>query len=205
MDNLSVADALALKNSGDGMFGGTGSGGLLVLVILFLFFFSGNFGRNNNDMGNDAVRQEILSNQHFNALANQISNVNNGLCSTTYELSRAIAIEGRQMERELANCCCNTQLAISQVVAQNDRNTCSIIDAIHKEGEASRMLMHQQQMDYVRDQLSLERNRNSQYEQSRYILGQLGEWRSNPPCYNSCGYPYPFVYANGCTQPLANI
>lgn len=107
MENYSLSDIRAA--TGDGM-DGFGGGGAWFLIILFLFMF----GMGGNGFGGrreDAVSYEILSNQHFNALDNRITNITNGICDSTYAITNAITAEGRA-----------TQTAISALAAKIDAN-----------------------------------------------------------------------------------
>ena len=55
---------------------------------------------------------------------------------------------------QLADCCCNTQLAVANLAAQGDRNTCAITTAVHAEGEQTRALIQQNEMQALRDKVS---------------------------------------------------
>ena len=113
-DGISVADALALRNSGmdgacnDGMFGGNGA---WWIIILILFGLGGGWGRNGygNDGGNfsaccaPATAQGMTDAFNFSQLDNGIRGLERGLCDGFYSLSNAIN-----------NCCCNTQYNMAQ-------------------------------------------------------------------------------------------
>lgn len=121
MAEMTPADVKAIVDN-DGM-----GGGWLWIIVLFLFLFGGNgFGNNRND----AVTNEILSNQHFNALDARITNLGNGICDSTFALNNTILTEGRAMQTQLAQCCCETNRNIDSVRYDNAQNTQKILDAI---------------------------------------------------------------------------
>lgn len=104
MENYSLSDIKAVTG-GESGFGG---GNAWFLIILFLFLFNGNgFGGRRED----AVSQEILSNQHFNALDARMTALGNGICDSTYAITQAVTAEGRA-----------TQTAISALAAKIDAN-----------------------------------------------------------------------------------
>lgn len=123
--NYSLSDIkAAVGESTEGM-----GGGWLWIIVLFLFMFGFNgngFGQNRSD----AVTNEILSNQHFNALDARITNLGNGICDSTFALNNTILTEGRTMQTQLAQCCCETNRNIDGVRYDNAQNTQKILDAI---------------------------------------------------------------------------
>lgn len=122
--NYSLSDIKSAVGDNAGTFGG----GWIWIIVLFLFMFmNGNgFGANRTD----AVTNEVLSNQHFNALDARITNLGNGICDSTYALNNAILTEGRAMQTQLAQCCCETNRNIDSVRYDAAQNTQKILDAI---------------------------------------------------------------------------
>lgn len=144
--NYSLSDIKSVIGDGaDGM-----GGGWLWIIVLFLFMFGFNgngFGTNRND----AVTNEILSNQHFNALDARITNLGNGICDSTYALNNTILTEGRAMQTQLAQCCCETNRNIDSVRYDNAQNTQKILDAIC----GNRMADMQNQINHLQLQAAL--------------------------------------------------
>ena len=122
-----------------GLFGGWGNGG---------FGFGGNRGgacATQADLSAGFANSEIMSdlndiligqatmqnfiNQGFSGLQNSLSTgfagVNNAICTLGYQNAQLI----NGLSRELGDCCCATQRAIDSVKLENERNTCSIINA----------------------------------------------------------------------------
>lgn len=114
-DGISVADALALRNSGNNygnndMFG---SNGAWWIIILILFMFGG-WGRNNgfNDGNNfygaccaPATQQGMTDAFNFNQLDNGQRSLERGLCDGFYSMNNSI----NSVLSAIRNCCCETQ------------------------------------------------------------------------------------------------
>ena len=75
------------------------------------------------------------------------------MADSTYALNNTITTEGRAIQTQMAQCCCDTRLGIAELGAQNDRNTCSITTAIHAEGEATRALIRENEIQALRDKV----------------------------------------------------
>lgn len=125
---ISVADALALRNSG---FGGEGSGGFggdggaWWVIILILFFAIGGWGRNglggNNEGGGGgmygynscctpATMQGVSDAFNFNQLDNGVRGIQQGICDGFYAMNNSI----NGVLSAIQNCCCQTQLGMCQ-------------------------------------------------------------------------------------------
>lgn len=115
-DGISVADALALRNTGtndnDGFAGGNGA---WWIIILILFFAVGGFGRglgNNNGENvynaccTPATQQGMTDAFNFNQIDNGLRGISNGLCDGFYAQNTALKDLGAAMQQ----CCCETQL-----------------------------------------------------------------------------------------------
>lgn len=131
-----------------GLFGGWGNGG---------FGFGGGFGGGRGydfccgtpatqaDLANGFAQNTIqrgiddiilgqatmqnFINQGFAGLNSTINGgfagVNNAICTLGYQNAQLV----NGLSRELAECCCSTARAIDSVKLENERNTCSIINA----------------------------------------------------------------------------
>ena len=136
---LSAADVAAVTNAGNNGNGGFGWGGdgAWWLIILFLFMFNGNWG---NGYGNGGVGSEVQRGFDQSAVMGGISGIQssltggfvdtaaalcNGFAGVNSNISNGfaqaeIAANSRQMadmnqnfalQSQLAQCCCNNQLA----------------------------------------------------------------------------------------------
>lgn len=106
-----------------------GSGGFLILIVLFLLL-GGNFNGFNRDnygqFATSATQQEILFGQQFQSLDSKIDRIANGICDSTfalnnsikdgnYAVSSVVTNEGRALQSQLAQCCCDNREATAQV------------------------------------------------------------------------------------------
>ena len=122
---LSAADIAAVTGN-NGFGGGWGGDGAWWLIILFLFMFNGNWG---NGYGNGGVGSEVQRGFDQSAVMGGINGINSTLTSGFVDTAAAlcngfaqaeIAANSRQMadmnqnfalQSQLAQCCCNNQLA----------------------------------------------------------------------------------------------
>lgn len=186
--NYSLADIrAATEGDRDDGFGN----GAWWIIILFLFVFMGGgglWGNRQSDYGQYATaasQQEILYGQQFQGLNSALQRISDGICNSTYALNNAITGEGRNMQMQMADCCCKTQTAIANLAAQTDRQTCAITTAIHAEGEQTRALMQANTIQQLRDKVNELQLGQSQCAQNAYLVNTL---RPYPvPTYNACG------------------
>lgn len=203
---LSVADALALQkdaNDNEGMFGGNGS---WVFFLFFLLAWGGNFGGwgtgNNQAMQGALTRGELCQDMNFQSLENGVRGIQQGLCDGFYAMNTGIlngfsgvnnAVQQAQFAQQ--NCCCETNRNIDSVKYENAKNTCDIVNAIKADGDATRALMTQNEIQSLRDQLQTANFQLSQQAQSANIIGQL---RPTPiPAYVTCSPYEGNMYASG--------
>lgn len=157
LDNYSLSD---LRAAVDGGGDGFGNSGAWWIIILFLFVFMGGGGFWGNRQGEfgqyatAASQQEILFGQQFGQLNDRLNNIGNGICDSTFALNNSITSEGRNLSAQLAQCCCDNRLATANLSAQMNQNACDITTAIHAEGEATRALIHTNEIQALRDKVS---------------------------------------------------
>ena len=130
--NYSLSD-LATVTGGNGF----GNGNSFWIIILFMLIF-GNGGWNRGGYGTGefgqfataASQNEILLGQKFSDLDNKIDRgftsigngiadatfaLNNSIKDTAYATSGAVVSEGRALQAQLAQCCCDNKSATAQV------------------------------------------------------------------------------------------
>ena len=204
--DYSLSDLRAVMGDNNGTFGG---GGLLLVVILFLFFvmFRGGWGGNQGGYGQyatAATQQEILYGQHFGQINDRLTNLGNGICSLGYDmqgnigqLGKEIALgqsgltqtvmgTGNDLSRQLGDCCCENRLAVANLGAQMDRQTCDITTAIKAEGAATRALLQENAIQALRDQINDLRMDNRMAGVVRYPNGLAYNAGPSPFC-GCCG------------------
>lgn len=189
-DGMGVTPVYNL-DSNNGGFGG--EGGWFMMFLFFLLAwggggfggFGGNVGTGTNFINNDFLYSN-LSNQ-LGRLHDQNTYIGNslqqGLCSTTYELGSKI----NGVQNAIESCCCATQKELLINRYEAEKNTCAITNAIHADGEATRALLTQNTIQDLRDRLQSAEFGLSQMAQTANIINQV---RPFPvPSYTTCS-PY---------------
>lgn len=117
-DGISVADALALRNSDSNNDGWGGNNGWWV-ILLILLIGAGGWGRNGYGNGNGgdynvcctpATAQGVTDAFNFNQLDNGVRGLERGLCSGFYDINNSIT----SVLSAIQNCCCETQQNMCQ-------------------------------------------------------------------------------------------
>lgn len=175
-----LSDLASVVREGDGM----GNSWVLVLLFLLILWGGNGFGKNGqgelNQYATAASQQEILFNQQFANTNAAINKIGDGLASLGYSqlqqmdnntasINGNIVNEGRALQTQMAECCC------------------SIKDAIHSEGEATRSMIAQNKIESLQAQL------NTVQMQQTVQNALCGVPKINPymygivPTYNGCG------------------
>lgn len=115
-EGISVADALALRNSGnyngyDNCFGGNGSWWIIILILLFSGGWRNGFGNNNDPCCTPATAQGMNNAFNFNQLDNGIRSLERGMCDGFYTTNNSI----KDVLAALQNCCCQAQQTVTNV------------------------------------------------------------------------------------------
>lgn len=140
--DMTPADYAAI-NGNDGMFGGNG-----IWFLALLFLFGGGFGGYGAGRGQVATTEDLASGFNFSALQGKTNDIlaavnnnnqvlGNAICQLGYQTAQNFA----QVERQMAECCCNIERNIdgvnynvaSQAAAINANTTAGIqkvLDAI---------------------------------------------------------------------------
>mgnify|MGYP007112764685 FL=1 len=205
--DFSLSDLKAALGDNNGTFGG---GGLLLVVILFLFFVMFGGGWGNNQRGEldryatAASQQEILFGQQFGQINDRLTNIGNGICNLGYEmqggfgqlgkevalgqsnLGQTIMGTGNSLSRQLGDCCCENRLAMANLGAQMDRQTCEITTAIKAEGAATRAMLQDDTIQRLRDKVSSLEMDNRMYGVVRYPNGYSYNAGPSPFCGGCC-------------------
>lgn len=193
MDNYSLSDIKAAMGGEDG-FGFGGGGGLLILVILFLFFFMGGRGPAAAD-GGALTRAEMQAGFDTQEITRKLDGITNGLSDGFYTQNTTMlngfagvtaAVKDAQFAAQ--QCCCETNRNIDSVRYGNEKNTCDIITAIHAEGEATRNMMQQNEIQQLRDRIQRAELHEAMCGVVRYPMATTYTSGGNPFC-GGCGCP----------------
>lgn len=130
-EGISVADALALRNSGDdGGFGGNGAWWIVLLALLFGWGrggFGGNGGGDGYSWGYSpccapATAQGLSDAFNFNQLDNSLRGLEQGLCNGFY----TVAQNNNAVLAALQDCCCKTQTGMLQGFHGVENSLCNL-------------------------------------------------------------------------------
>ena len=131
MDNLSIADAMALRGGNDNY--GYGMGGWW-MIILFALIFNGNGFWGNRGVNGEPVTEAGLCNaMNFNNLENSVGRLNdsqqagfNGIQRDLCQGFAAINAGINQVRFDNQQCCCETQRLLDRNDYNAAMNTASI-------------------------------------------------------------------------------
>lgn len=163
-----LSDVLMMKALDDDDRNDWGNAGFLWVILIFLFFlaFSGGglFGNRNEN--------------------------NNGLSS----VERDVLTSSCATQKEVLQNRYDNALGFQTVGSQMQSCCCELKTTIIEQNQLTRELIQNQYLDELRTQLSDAKAQISNMVQNQYLLGQLGQFYTNPSvnpntCYNNC---------NGC-------
>ena len=180
MDNLSASDVALLNKDGFGDMSGSGFFWVFALLLLYGGGFGGNWGGNRSDYVTSAELQAGLNNQ---STQNGIQNLLVETANNNYETAQLIngqtntlmqqnntnlinAIQGfNQVNQSIMMQGGQITNALQQLSAQMNECCCSI-----------KTQMLQDRLDDTQRQLAVAQDNISNYNQSQYLLGQLGRF-----------------------------
>lgn len=165
---LGVQPTMPVQAGGD-MFGG---GFLTILVILLLANGGLGFGGNR---GNVATTDEVSAGFNFAGVNNKLNELTAGQASINQNLGNAICSSTYELASKIDNCCCNTQLAIKDLMA-----------TIVAENGATRSLIQENKIDSLQQQINAMQIQNA----------VCGIPKVNPYGYGT--YSYPCFANTGC-------
>lgn len=157
MGEMTPADVHAMLEGNDNF-----GGGAWWIIILFLFMMGNGGWSNWNNRGSEAYTQaNALNDANFERLSNVVNNIENRQYEQANALTKGLAdgfygtiqaIGG--VNTKIADCCCENRLATANLSAKIDQQTCAITNAVHAEGEATRNLIQQNEIQTLRDRLA---------------------------------------------------
>ena len=196
MENYTLSDIRAATEGerGDGIASGMG-GGWFLIVILFLFMFGfgggglGGFG----GAGNALTRAEMQAGFDTQEVTRKLDGLANGLADGFYAqnttmLNGFAGVTAAVNESRFAaqQCCCETNRNIDGVRYDAQKNTCDIINAVHAEGEATRALIRENEIQTLRDKVHAAELREAVCGVVRYPMATTYTSGGNPFCGGGC-------------------
>lgn len=167
-------------------------GGWMWIIVLFLFLFGFGGGGAWGNRGQGLTQMEMQQGFDTQEIVRKLDGINYGLCDGFYAQNTTmlngfagVTTAVRDAQFSAQQCCCETNRNIDAVRYDEQKNTCDITTAIHAEGEATRALIQQNEMQALRDKVSELQLAQSQCAQNAYLTGTL---RPYPvPAYPVCG------------------
>ena len=188
---MTPADMRAVTDGARGDGFGMG-GGWMWIIVLFLFIVGFGGGGMWGNRGQGLTQMEMQQGFDTQEIVRKLDGINYGLCQGFYAQNTTMlngfagvttAVRDAQFAQQ--QCCCETNRNIDAVRYEAQKNVCDITTAIHAEGEATRALIQQNEMQALRDKVSELQLAQSQCAQNAYLTGTL---RPYPvPAYPVCG------------------
>ena len=194
MDNYSLSDIRAATGADEN---GWGGGGAWWIIILFLFMFGmGGGGWGWGNRGNDALtRAEMQQGFDTQEITRKLDGLSYGMCDGFYAQNTTmlngfagVTSAVRDAQFAAQQCCCETNRNIDSVRYDAQKNTCDITTAIHAEGEATRNMMQQNEIQQLRDRIQRAELRDAMCGVVRYPMATTYTSGGNPfcGCNNGC-------------------
>lgn len=190
--NYSLADIGAMmRDRGDGFLEGNG---IIILILFFLIFGFGGNAWGANGANGALTRAELTEGFNNQSVLRKLDGVTQGLCDGFYAQNTTMLQGFNTLNSQISSCCCETNRNIDAVRYENAKNTCDIVRAIEKDGDATRALINSNTMQALRDKLAEQsqeiQSRDfqlSQLSQNAYLVNKLQP--TPQPAYITCS-PY---------------
>ena len=208
MTEMSAADIKAVTEGNHYGYGyGDMYGGQWVWFILLFALYGGGYGFNGR--GNGVTQLELQQGFDNQSVMRKLDGITNGLCDGFYAVNTSILNGVNSLGQEIANnrfaaqqCCCETNRNIDAVRYEAAKNTCEIVRAIEKDGDATRALINANVTQALRDKLvekdQMLQTANFQLSQQAQSANLINTLKPCPiPAYLSCS-PYQTFGFNGC-------
>lgn len=189
--SYSLSDIASIMNRNDGgLFGGNGSG--FIVLILFLLLMSGGGAWGSNAYGavaqGMATRSDIQDGFNTNRIDNSISSLRDNISASTYAINNSIKDGFATSTLAMANGFNSVNSGINNLGYQMQNCCCDLKTAIHAEGEATRALITENEIQKLRTDLQSAQLTLANTVQTQNILGSLGTFYTNPAYSpNTCG------------------
>jgi hypothetical protein len=208
MTEMSAADIKAVTEGNHYGYGyGDMYGGQWIWFILLFVLYGGGYGFNGR--GNGVTQLELQQGFDNQSVMRKLDGITNGLCDGFYAVNTSILNGVNSLGQEIANnrfaaqqCCCETNRNIDAVRYEAAKNTCEIVRAIEKDGDATRALINANVTQALRDKLvekdQMLQTANFQLSQQAQSANLINTLKPRPiPAYPSCS-PYQTFGFNGC-------
>lgn len=189
----------------DGM--NVNGGWWFIFFLFFLLAWGGNgfggFGGGSAAQG-ALTRAELYDGFNNQTVVRKLDGINNGLCDGFYAQNTTMlqgmnnlgsnlcqgfnnvtaAINENRFEAQ--NCCCTTNRNIDSIKYENAKNTCDIVRAIEKDGDATRALIVANTVQELRDKLIA---KDQEIQSKDFKLSQLSQTNNIVQSLKPCPQP----------------
>ena len=188
-----------IMSGGDGCgFGGNGSWVWAFLIFALLGFGGGGMWGNRGMMSNVATSGDIQRGFDTNEITRKLDGINYGLCDGFYaqntnmlngfsNVNQNINNEGRAIQTQIAQCCCDTQRAIDGVNYNNAMNTASINANTTAQTQKILDAICQNKIESLQSKVSQLELQNALCGVVRYPNGWTYNAGTSPFCNSGCG------------------
>lgn len=192
--NYSLADIRAATDrNGYGCNDGFGFGGPWWMIVLFLIAGNGfgGWGGGNGFLNGALTRTDLQQGFDTQEITRKLDGIGYGLSDGFYAQNTTM-LQGfadvttavREAQFAAQACCCETNRNLDSVRYDALKNTCDITTAIHAEGEATRALIKQNEIQQLRDKVAELQLAQSQCAQNAYLTNAF---RFPGNCGGCCG------------------
>lgn len=209
MNSSGFAEGFAV---GQGNNNGWGNGGELLWIIVLFALLGGGWGNNGwnnggggqmgydlgkvattNDVASGFTTSAIMGNQRELALT--LSNLQNYINQGFSGLNMSVMQGFNDTQRQIADCCCQTQRAIDNVNFNMERNTCAITTTIKDEFcglyryfDAKENARLRDMNNQLRDENRWLRENDARNQQTGYLAGLIKNSCWNDGCCGNGGF-----------------
>ena len=183
--NYSLADiASAVRGGG----GGDDEGGLLggdgLLVILLFLLMGGGFGGFGGNRGGEAAATTAQLDSAINqqTMTSKLDQLAYGLSTAGYENARL----ANETQMQAAGIASTNQLAMCQGLGTVNAGIAALANQMQQCCCEIKSQMAADKIESLQAKVTEQAAALNNLQQSQYILGQMGKWRGNPPCYDAC-------------------
>lgn len=180
---LSAGDVLALSKNNDGIFGGDGFAGIIMLLIVAGLFGGAGFGWSGNNAG---ITETFMDNR---LLARDVFNTNTNVLESACQTQRdvleskyASQVSDCGLSKEIMQNRYDNALQTQTISAQMNECCCQTKELIIQENQKTRDLIQANYIEGLRTALSDAKAEISNRDQSSYILNTMGRWHGYPSC-----------------------
>ena len=164
-------------------------GGWMWIIVLFLFLFGFGGGGMWGNRGQGLTQMEMQQGFDTQEIVRKLDGINYGLCDGFYAQNTTmlngfagVTTAVRDAQFAAQQCCCETNRNIDAVRYEAQKNVCDITTAIHAEGEATRALIQQNEMQALRDKVQQLELHDALCGVVRYPLSTTYTSGGNPFC-----------------------